>query len=53
VLLTGCLDHRNFKETRIKLYNTRTLPALLNFSQKWTIKTRETRRIIAAEMQYM
>ena len=49
----GCLEQRSFKETRIKLYITKVLPALLYGSQYWIFKVRETRRITAAEMQYM
>jgi hypothetical protein len=41
------------KKTRIKLYNTLVLPVLLYGSETWTIKTRDTRRITAAEMKYM
>ena len=38
-----------FKKARIKQYNTLELPALLQSSDNWTVKTRETRRIGAAE----
>jgi hypothetical protein len=41
------------KKTRIKLYNTLTLPVLLHGSETWTIKARATRRITTAEMKYM
>jgi len=44
--------HKTFKKTRIKLYNTLALPAVLNGSENWTV-TAETRRTIAAEMKYM
>jgi bisphosphoglycerate-dependent phosphoglycerate mutase len=37
----------------MKLYNTLALPVLLYGSETWTIKTRDTRRITAAEMKYM
>jgi hypothetical protein len=45
--------HNTPKKTRIKLYNTLALSVLLYGSETWTIKARETRRIIAAEMKYM
>ena len=41
------------KKTRIKQYNTLELPALLYSSDKWTFKTRDTRRITAAETKCM
>jgi hypothetical protein len=41
------------KKTRIKLYNTLALPALLYSSENWTIKARDATRITAAEMIYM
>jgi hypothetical protein len=41
------------KKTRIKLYNTLALPVLLYGSETWTIKARDTRRITAADMNYM
>jgi hypothetical protein len=41
------------KKTRIKLYNTWVLPAVLYGSENWTFKARDTRRITAAEMNYM
>jgi len=41
------------QKTRIKLYNTLSLPALLYGSENWTIKVRDARRITAAEMKYM
>ena len=39
------------KKTRIKLYITLALPALLYGSENWTIKARDKRRITAAEIQ--
>ena len=49
-----CLDHKkSYKKTRIKLYNTLSLPVLLYGSETWTIKASDTRRITAAEMKYM
>jgi len=37
----------------MKLYNTLVLPALLYSSENLTIKTRDTRRITAAETKYV
>jgi hypothetical protein len=45
--------HKTLKKTRVKLYTTLALPALLYGSETWTIKTRDTRRKTAAEMIYM
>jgi ABC-type ATPase involved in cell division len=39
--------------TIIKLYNTLAIPLLLYGSETWTVKTRDARRITAAEMKYM
>ena len=44
---------KTLKKTRIKLNNKLPLPALLYGSENWTIKARDTRRITAAEMNYM
>jgi hypothetical protein len=41
------------EKTRIKLYNTLALPALLHGSENWTIKVRDARRITAVEMKYL
>jgi hypothetical protein len=41
------------QKTRIKLYSTLALPAVLCGSVNWTIKARETRRVTAAEMKCM
>jgi hypothetical protein len=41
------------KKTRIKLYNTLALPALLYSSENWTIKARDATRITAPETKYM
>jgi hypothetical protein len=41
------------KKTRIKLYNTLVLPALLHGSENWTITAGDARRISAAEMKCM
>jgi len=40
------------KKPRIKSYSTLALPVLLYGSETWTIKTRDARRITAAEMKY-
>ena len=50
-----CLDHKKktLKKTRIKIYNTLALPVFLYGSETWTIKARDAKRIIAAEMKYM
>jgi hypothetical protein len=39
------------KETRIKLYNSLALPALLYGSDNWTITARDARGITAAEVK--
>ena len=39
------------KKTRRKLYNTLALPAVLYSRENWTITARDTRRIMAAEME--
>ena len=44
---------KTLKKTRIKLHNTRALPALLCGSENWAIKATDARRIIAAEINYM
>ena len=41
------------KKTRIKLNNKLHVPALLYGSKNWAIIARDTRRITAAEMNYM
>ena len=56
--VTGILDNvfgpqKAPKKTTIKLYNTLALPVLLHGSETWTVKTRDGRRITAAEMKYM
>jgi hypothetical protein len=43
---------KTLKKRRIKLYSILALPALLYGSENWTIKTRNARRITAAEMKY-
>ena len=49
-----CLSSKKtLKKTRLKLYNTLALPALLYGSESWTIKARDARRITTAEMKYM
>jgi hypothetical protein len=44
---------KSLKKTKIKLYNTLSLPVLLYGSETWTIKARDARRVKAAEMKYM
>jgi len=44
-----CRPQKTLQKTRIKLYHTLVLPALLHGSEKWTIKPRGA-RITAAEM---
>jgi hypothetical protein len=44
---------KTLKKTRIKLYNTLALLALLYGSENWKITARNVRRITAAEMKYM
>jgi len=41
---------KTLKKRRGKLYNTLTLPVLLHGSENWT---RDTRRLIAAEIKHM
>jgi len=46
--ITGTLNNmfrpqKTLKKTRIKLYNTLTLPVLLYVSETWTIKARDAR----------
>jgi hypothetical protein len=41
------------KKTKIKLYNTLTLPVLLYGSETWTVKARDVRGITAGEMKYI
>ena len=36
--------HKTFKKTRIKLYNTLALPAVLNGSENWTITARDKKK---------
>ena len=56
--ITGIINNvfrpqKTIKKTRIKLYNTLTLPVLLYGSETWTIKAKDARRITAAEMKYV
>ena len=56
--ITGILNNvfklqKTLKKTRLKLYNTLALPVLLYGSESRTIKTRDARRITAAEMKYV
>jgi len=41
------------QKTRIKLYNTLALPAVLYGSENWTTKARDARTVTAAEMKHM
>jgi DNA-binding sugar fermentation-stimulating protein len=43
---------KDLKKTRIKLYNTLAFPGLLYGSETWTIKSRDARKITAAEIKY-
>ena len=43
---------KTLKKT-IKVYNTLALQVLLCGSETWTVKTRNARRLTAAEMKYM
>jgi len=48
------IDHRKLLgKTRIKLYSTVAIPAVLRGGENWTIKARDARRITAAEMKRM
>jgi hypothetical protein len=56
--ITGILNNvfrpqKTHNKTRIKLNNTLSLPVLLYDSETLTIKARDARRIMAAEMKYM
>ena len=42
---------KTLKKTKMKLYNTLSLPAVLHGSENWNIKSRNARRIKAAEMK--
>jgi hypothetical protein len=55
--ITGILNNvfrpqKTLKKTRIKLYNTLSLPVLLYGSETLTIRATEAIRITAAEMKY-
>jgi ribosomal 50S subunit-recycling heat shock protein len=47
------IPQKTLRKTRIKLYNTLSLPAVLHGIENWIIKARDARRITAAEMKYM
>jgi hypothetical protein len=54
--ITGILNsvfrpQKTQKKTRIRLYNTLALPALIYGSETWTVTARDARRISAAEMK--
>jgi hypothetical protein len=56
--ITGIINktfrpQKTLRKTRIKLYNTLALLVLLYDSETWTIKSRDARRITAADMKYM
>jgi len=56
--ITGILNYvfrpqNTLKKTRIKLYRTLVRPVLLYGNETWTVKTRDARRITAAEIKYM
>jgi hypothetical protein len=56
--ITGIINNmfrpqKTLKKTRIKLYNTLDLRAVIYGSGNWTIKGRDARRITAAQMKYM
>jgi len=44
---------KTLKKTKIKLYNTQALLALLHGTENLTITTRDARRITVAQMKYM
>jgi len=44
---------KTLKKSRLKLYSTSALPAVLYGSGNWTIKARDARRITTAEMKYV
>ena len=46
-------SQKTLKKPGIKLYSTLALPALLYGTENWTIKARETIRIMAAKMAYV
>jgi hypothetical protein len=55
--ITGVVNNvfrpkKSLKKTRIKLYNTLAIPALLCGSESWTIKARDATRVTAGEMRY-
>jgi hypothetical protein len=55
--VTGIINNvfrpqKTLKKTRIKLYNTLGLPALLYGSENWTSLGRDARRITTAKMKY-
>ena len=47
------IPQKTLRKTRIKLYSTQSLPAVLHGSENWIIKTRDARRMTVAEMKYM
>jgi hypothetical protein len=56
--ITGIISNmfraqNTLRETRIKLYSTLALPAVLYCSGNWTVRARSAGSITAAEMKYM
>jgi hypothetical protein len=52
IINTKFRPQKTLEGTRIKLYNTLVLPALLYGSENWTTEARDTRRITAAGRTY-
>jgi hypothetical protein len=57
LIITGIINNvirpqKTLRKTRTKLYSTQALPGVLYCNENWTIKTRDVRRITAAEMKY-
>jgi hypothetical protein len=44
---------QTLQKTRIQLYNTLALPAVLYDGENWTITATDARRITASEIKYM
>jgi len=52
VINNVCRPQKTPKKTRINLYSTPALAAVIYGSGNWTIKARGARRITAVEMKY-